>query len=118
MRDLQEGVIINLVSDLREIRDGGTRTVDPRVVEGLIRFEQLRQDALEASAEEEDLAMSWAEQVRERARLAVELTEAREQLAEERRRDPGGSLRHCCIWRQCASGRGYPSSSKKCCAHM
>ena len=44
LRDLREGAIIDLVSDLRERRDGVAREIDPRVVAGLIQFEQLRQN--------------------------------------------------------------------------
>ncbi len=48
MRDLQERAIINLVSDLRERRDGRARDIDPRLLDGLIRFEQLRRENREA----------------------------------------------------------------------
>ena len=48
MRDLQERAIINLVSDLRERRDGRARDIDPRLVDGLIRFEQLRRENRQA----------------------------------------------------------------------
>ena len=57
LRDLREGGIIDLVSDLRERRDGVAREIDPRVVAGLIQFEQLRQNEEVARLRQENQSL-------------------------------------------------------------
>ena len=57
LRDLREGVIIDLVSDLRERRDGVAREIDPRIADGLIRFEQLRQNTEVARLQRENQSL-------------------------------------------------------------